>query len=202
MVGFFFLRHGFSEWNHEKRWQGQQDPPLSAEGREQALKWCEAVKQAGNVFDEIWASNLQRATKTAEIIGAELGLEINIDKRLQERHLGDWEGLTRGEIDARWPGAVEKREFPEGSENDDTLLARVLDFVDELLGRAANDANDKKYLIVSHGGVITCLEESLGKDWEQLSNMKGRWIFGEPPYLLEDIKLGEREDFIGSYSNS
>lgn len=206
MISFLFLRHGPSEWNHEKRWQGQQDPPLSTQGAKLAESWAAAISDTDIEFAEIWASNLQRATKTAQIIGEALGKDAHIDERLKERYLSVWEGLKREEIDAKWPGAIEKRIFPEDSESDAEVMSRTLSFLQDKLTNFAEveikyEADTKneaaiKYLIVAHGGLITCLEKHLGREWERLSNLKGRWFFCEPPYTVEKLQLGKRVDYL------
>ena len=58
----------------------------------------------GLSIDRIWASTLLRACSTAEVIAAGLGLDVEVDSRLQEVDAGEWTGLTRAEIDADWPG--------------------------------------------------------------------------------------------------
>jgi len=94
-------RHGQSEWNALGRWQGQADPPLSDLGRRQAH---EAARSLGTV-DGIWASDLQRAAETAVIIGDDMGVgPVVLDADLRERDAGEWTGLTRAEIERRYPG--------------------------------------------------------------------------------------------------
>src|ERR671917_2105987 len=95
------VRHGQSEWNAVGRWQGQADPPLSDVGRQQARS---AARSLG-ALDAIFASDLQRATETAMIIAAELGVgPVVVDPDLRERDAGEWSGLTRAEIEERYPG--------------------------------------------------------------------------------------------------
>ena len=56
-----------------------------------------------------------------------LGLDLVVDARLRERHAGAWEGRTRAEIDAGWPGFLESGRRPDGYEADASVLDRVLD---------------------------------------------------------------------------
>ena len=197
MLNFFFLRHGVSEWNETKRWQGQQNPKLSAEGGKQVLDLALKLKnlELKNIaFTEIWSSDLLRASQTAQIIAEQLGLEVNIDERIKERFLSSWEGLTREKIENKWPGAIEKRNFPKDSESTKELLARTMDFLeDRITAQNLIKETDSKLLVVSHGGLITCLEESLGMKWERLSNLKGRWISVEPP--SNKLHLGKRMNY-------
>ncbi len=198
MEKIFLLRHAPSVWNISRRWQGQQNPELSEKGARQAKAWAGAVKKSGlglankdASFSSIWSSDLTRAQQTAEIIAKELGLKLNIDKRLRERSLGAWEGLTRPEIDKGWPGAIQKRQFPEGSENDEQVLARALDFFNEHFS-----SQDRKLpaLLVSHGGLITCIEEYLGAEWTRLPNLNGRWLKLIPPE--KKLELSKRVGYL------
>src|SRR4051812_28738357 len=101
MTRILLVRHGESEWNAMGRWQGQADPPLTDLGRRQAFA---AAASLGTV-DGIAASDLQRASDTAEIISNQLGVgPVVIDPRFRERDAGEWSGLTRHDIHRDWPG--------------------------------------------------------------------------------------------------
>jgi glucosyl-3-phosphoglycerate phosphatase len=95
------LRHGRTEWNAERRFQGQADPPLDDVGRAQADQVAELL--AGLRPAVIVTSDLQRATQTAGPIGERVGIAVQVDPRLRERSLGHWEGLTRDEVEQRYP---------------------------------------------------------------------------------------------------
>jgi broad specificity phosphatase PhoE len=104
----YLVLHGETEWNRERRFQGRLDSPLTPAGREQAGR---AGQTLARLIDDAaaWAltsSPLGRARETAGIIGDALGIEpgaIELDARLAEFDLGSWSGLTRAEIEARWP---------------------------------------------------------------------------------------------------
>ena len=95
------LRHGRTAWNAERRFQGQADPPLDEVGRVQAYEVASLITALRPEL--IISSDLQRATQTAAPIAQLAGLEVVIDKRLRERSLGHWEGLTRDEVEQRFP---------------------------------------------------------------------------------------------------
>src|SRR5690606_29768822 len=115
--------HGQSAWNADGRWQGHADPPLTDLGRAQAGAAAAAV----GAVDVVVASDLQRARTTAEIIAAALGLgRVEVDARFRERAAGEWTGLTRAEIEARWPGWLEDGRRPPGFELDADIIERVL----------------------------------------------------------------------------
>ncbi len=89
-IRLLLLRHGRSEWNAVRRWQGSFDSPLDETGRHQAR----AVAHELATLDVTWhgptASALGRAAETAAIVGRHLGLdEPELDHRLNEAHAGE-----------------------------------------------------------------------------------------------------------------
>ena len=95
------LRHGRTEWNAQQRFQGHADPPLDEQGRAQAAAAAEAV--AAMHPQLIVSSDALRASQTAHPLAQATGLELRQDRRLRERGLGEWEGLTRDEVAQRFP---------------------------------------------------------------------------------------------------
>lgn len=163
------VRHGQSEWNADGRWQGQADPPLSALGEEQAIA---AVDQLDEI-DVVYASDLVRAARTAEILAEQLGVDLVVDARLRERHAGEWQGFTRDEIEAEWPGYLAAGDRPPGWESDDRVVVRAL----EALAAIARAHPDGVVLLVTHGGIVRTLERHLGdRDDQLLPNLGGRWL--------------------------
>jgi probable phosphoglycerate mutase len=94
-------RHGRTAWNVEHRFQGQADPPLDEVGRAQVAAAAPLLAAFSPVA--IVASDLCRATETALPLAEQLGLPVALDRRLRERSLGRWEGLTRDEVGRRHP---------------------------------------------------------------------------------------------------
>jgi len=185
MSALFLVRHGQSTWNAESRWQGQADPPLSELGEQQASAAAERLA-TGDPIDAVWASDLERARRTAELVAGHLGLAVQLDERLRERHAGEWTGLTRAEIEARYPGALAARQSPPGFEQDEPLLARVL----PALRSIAAGAGAGRVLVVTHGGVVRTVERDLGAAAEAVPNLGGRWVHAEGGGLLT---LGDRQ---------
>lgn len=154
------VRHGESEWNAIGRWQGWANPPLSELGRQQA--W-EASAVVGSV-DAIVASDLERALQTALIISEAIGVgPVITEEGLRERDVGDWTGLTKDEIEARWPGSYDAwrtggMPTPPNGEHNDTIIDRVVG----ALGRIATEYEGAEVLAVAHGGVIRLLERHHG----------------------------------------
>lgn len=184
------VRHGQSEWNAAGRWQGQADAPLSDRGRLQAR---EASRTVGAV-DAVWASDLRRAVETATIIADGIGVgPVVVDPDLRERDAGEFSGLTRAEIEERFPGYLAARRRPPGWEPDEHLLARAR----RALHRIAEAVPGGDVLVVTHGGLVYTVEEHLGADHARLANAEGRWlavVAGGPMHLGDRVLLSEPED--------
>jgi len=185
MTRLLVVRHGQSTWNAEGRWQGHSDPPLSAMGERQACAAAETVAQLG--FDTVYTSDLARARQTGDLV-APPGIVPVVVAELKERNVGEWEGLTADEIDARFPGMREAYQSPPGFESDDALVGRVR----PALVAIASSAPDATVLIVSHGGVIRSLERSLDAPSAPVPNLSGRWLVVSG----DALELGDREVLI------
>lgn len=168
MSAIYLLRHAQSEWNALGRWQGHGDPPLSALGREQAR--AATAKLAALRVERIVASDLRRASETAAIVAAELGLAIEHDALWRERDIGSWTGFTREEIEARWPDEYahfrshEEHVRPGGGESDAMLRARAREALAALRARHVG----ARVLVVTHRGIARMLvpQQPLGNaEW-------------------------------------
>jgi broad specificity phosphatase PhoE len=158
-------RHGETDDNREPlRFQGWRNTPLNEAGRHQAAELAGRVSGEGLV--SLWSSDLIRASETAQIVGARLGLEPRLDRRLREANRGRWEGrLFRDvareepELFAAWMRAGDGWRFPEG-ESLEEQQQRVAACVEEI--RAAGEL---PALAVCHGGsirVMLCLSDPRG----------------------------------------
>ena len=191
------LRHGQSTWNADGKWQGQADPPLSPLGEEQARD--AARRLTPGQFSRIVASNLQRAHRTAEILAESLRLPVEVDPELREIDVGDWEGLTRAEINERAPGALAdwsegRSESTPGGELRKHLTDRARA---ALLRAAAASSPGDKLLLVSHGALIRNLDRALGLQPQGIGNLAGRWDEADAGGLLapaELVSLADPED--------
>ena len=101
MTIIFLARHGESDWNVEKRFQGHSDRPLTERGREQAHALADLV--ASEKIEAIYTSPLSRARETAEIVAARAALEPLALPELREVDTGSWSGLSRVDVEARFP---------------------------------------------------------------------------------------------------
>ncbi|MGH7396347.1 MAG: histidine phosphatase family protein [Candidatus Rokuibacteriota bacterium] len=98
------LRHAETDWNRDRRFQGWRDSPLSATGRGQAESAARLL--AASPVAAVWSSPLGRARETAAIIAAPHKLPVRQAEAFKEMGFGDWEGLTRDEVQARFPGSL------------------------------------------------------------------------------------------------
>ncbi len=170
----WLIRHGESDWNAAGRWQGHGNPGLSAHGREQAA--ARALRLAGEGFDALYASDLQRALETAAAIGVRIGLEAVVDPRLRERDVGRWTGLRAAEI-RRTEAALllrfERRDDPDlrpgGGESDNDLARRVRPCLAEL--GAAHPG--QKIACVTHLGVVRLFAPQSAPDFASVTVIKG-----------------------------
>jgi len=137
------------------RIQGQSDTELNAEGMEQARRL--GARMAGWRIDRAISSDLARARETARLILGDRDLPLETDKRLRERHFGEWEGLTRNEVEARDEELARRwREEPwtfrpPGGESLADVARRATPVVEELREESGH------ILIVSHGGTLQAI---------------------------------------------
>jgi len=98
-----FIRHGETDWNVEKRIQGQIDIPLNQTGQRQAMAM--AFNAAHHSFAAIYSSDLARASATAAMLAQRDGLEVRQLPLLRERNYGIFQGLTATEGQQQHPEA-------------------------------------------------------------------------------------------------
>ena len=149
-----FIRHGETDWNVEKRIQGQTDIPLNETGRRQALAM--AFNAAHHEFSGIYSSDLSRALETAKMLAQRRDLEVSCWDALRERHYGIFQGITGEEGKIRYPEAYSKyiaREAGHDFETGESLKAfeeRVIDAVEQLRHRHKGET----IAVVSHAGFL------------------------------------------------
>jgi broad specificity phosphatase PhoE len=159
----YYVRHGLTDWNAEQRLQGRRDVPLNRDGRAQALRCGEILRE---LFDrdgrapqdlDYVSSPLVRASETMELMRAALGLEpggYRVDARLAEIAFGEWEGLTYEDVLARDRDVVGRREsdkwgfLPPGGESYAQLTLRL---------RAWYETVAADTVVAAHGGTARAL---------------------------------------------
>jgi broad specificity phosphatase PhoE len=153
------VRHGETDWNAEGRLQGHTDRPLNDYGRRQAQELAERL--AGEGADAIYASDLKRATETAEIVGARLGLPVVIDADLREKNWGNWEGLTGDErvlVEFEGESTADHRD-------------RVLRAVRRIAGRHPG----QRIVVVTHGGSLRRVQAAVNGVADPVLDNCGVW---------------------------
>ena len=185
MLKLILVRHGETEWNVQRRYQGQADEPLSLVGEGQAELVAERLAQYD--FDVICTSDLKRALQTANFIAQKKGLPVYTDPRLREMSFGVLEGLTWDEAEEKYPEMLKAwledyDQPPEGGERLDAFSERVFSLRDDLLKKY----HDQIVLLVSHGGILTeLLRISLDVPAER------RWAFALDNASISELWLGD-----------
>lgn len=154
----YFLRHGETPWNREKKIQGSTAwVDLTGFGVELAERTRDGMKNAGLSFDRIFTSPLRRAFHTAEIVGGGFGVVPEPDARLREMGFGRYEGTLMRD-DSFADGNIRScfkdppSFVPDGGESFDDVLARVREFFEEVLLPLEGEA--ERVLAVSHGAFM------------------------------------------------
>lgn len=174
MLQVYLVRHGETQWNAERRIQGQSDSSLTLQGEQQAVQVGQRVKALG--ITHVIASDLGRTRRTADIIATLCGCNVTLDPRLRELNMGV---LERRRIDSlteeeeRWRqqvinGTPDGR-IPEGESMQDVSvrMSGALDACREL-------PEGSRPLLVSHGMALGCLMST---------------ILGLPPYAERRLRL-------------
>jgi broad specificity phosphatase PhoE len=172
------LRHAQSTWNATSRWQGQADPPLSEAGREQVRRSVPALLALGP-FGLVVSSSLARASTTAHIFRERAGWDAPHfeEPLLNEYDVGEWSGLDREEIAARWPRALERFDAgllstPPGGEARASFDRRVALGIGRIEDLAVREGADR-VLVVVHGGVIRSMMRSGGHPESHVRHLCG-----------------------------
>jgi broad specificity phosphatase PhoE len=176
------LRHAQSVANAAGLFQGWSDAPLSELGEAQAEKAGRTLAEAGVKPARVASSDLVRARRTAQVLAAATGYrdDIAVDPGLREQDLGAWNGLTREEVGALWPGELAARDGGDlvdvaGGEPARSFKKRCLD---ALMRVAAECKEGEEAVVVAHGGVLVALERAMGvwRDGLRHPNLSGWWV--------------------------
>jgi broad specificity phosphatase PhoE len=170
------LRHGQSTWNQLHLIQGQNDDAtLTERGQEQARAAGRALGEYD--FDAIISSDLTRTLETAELVGQELGLTIEVAPALRERNYGVLEGHPVSELTVAESGiagyrVVDEDASPLEGESLRQLHVRAGRFIEEIRGRSAS----QRLLLVTHGGTIRAIRaycqglSMMNLEWDRVGN--------------------------------
>ncbi len=183
MIKLYLIRHGETQWNTAKRFQGWTDIELNENGLKQAELLGRRFE--GIHIDELYSSPLKRAVKTAEEISKARGLDIKTSEYFKEINFGAWEGKTRSELSELYGNEFDDfikhpqdLPFP-GEGSFDNVTERIKKGLHEIL-----DGKDNVSIaIVSHGGIIRLIIRYLLGIKEDLYN--STWIDNTSISLIE-----------------
>ena len=152
MTTLLLARHGESDWNAQKRWQGHADRPLTRRGRDQATALAERLDAFP--LAAIYSSDLLRARETAAAVARRRRLEISCRDDLREVDVGSWSGRSRDELEAAAPEQVARwldgDKGWEGGESYEQMADRVVAAVTEIAAAHPGE----HVLVVTHGGCV------------------------------------------------
>lgn len=158
MTELWLIRHGQTDWNLEKRFQGRSDVPLNDTGRAQAQTLAATLRS--ETFAAIYSSPLQRALQTAQALAGQLNLPIQIDPGLVESAHGDWEGMLFSEIKEQYPDLLlARRENPLTSHppGEAESIPQVAARMAAAANRIACCHPQQRILVASHGLALATL---------------------------------------------
>ena len=203
----YLVRHGETEWNKKRIFQGKGDSPLTDIGIEQASLLGDYIKELNISIDEVFSSPLGRAYDTAKLIFPER--EIKLDWNVAEMGFGSWEGKNIADIQKFeeknyhdfFHKADEYKHETHGGESFAEVETRVEEFINMLL----ENYKDKTVLLVSHGLLLKVLlkhvkNESLENFWKSevfnntslsLLNFEKNWeivYISKLDHLPEELK--------------
>ena len=200
VLKLYIVRHGETEWNVIKRFQGQLNTPLTEKGME---KLRETGKKLENVlFDEVYTSELGRTVASAEIILNEnrgyrnKKLELKKLAELNEVYFGVWQGLTYEEVFLKYPEEANnyfynvknyKAENVE-AENLKDALERFLKGINKILNRHKSG----NILVVTHGTVFEMFMNYVAND--SIFDIDERTLMGNGDYKIFSYKDGKFQE--------
>ena len=157
----YLIRHGETDYNRNRRIQGQCDIPLNDYGRKLAYQTAEGLRDVP--FDAVFTSPLVRAKETARIVMGERKLPFYEDDRIAEISFGEYEGLCCSREHYNIPDKdfmnffydTEHYKVPAGGESFEQVIRRTGNFLDELIRQ--KEYEEKTVLISTHGCALKAL---------------------------------------------
>jgi len=192
----YLARHGETDYNRRKIFQGRTDIPLNDRGREQAVALRELLRPIA--LTRAYFSPLERARVTGSIILEDRPIPQTVEPRLIEIFFGDWEGTPEAEVRDRWIGDYMdyrndmSRFHPENGERAVDAQSRAGEWWDEVCGRFASP--DEHILVVAHqslNAVLACYVSGipLSQAWENFKTGPGEVIRIVPSAIPQISRL-------------
>ena len=196
-ISMVFVRHGETDWNAAQRVQGHHDAArLTTRGRDQAQSVARSLRELA--FDRLFTSDLDRATETATIIGASVGLTPEIDPLLRERNFGTFEGGPVENLIGDVTGIVDDvlvdpdARPPRGESFRDVVVRAGL-----FIERERRAPSTNRLLVVTHGGTLRALRAYAtsatleGLSWYPVDNCSV-WTFDTDHVSTDDTASPRR----------
>ena len=196
----YIVRHGETEWNVIKRFQGQLNTPLTEKGMEKLRKTGKKLENV--LFDEVYTSELGRTVASAEIILNENNgyknnkLELKKLAELNEVYFGVWQGLTYEEVFLKYPEEGNnyfynvknyKAENVEAEKLEDAL-ERFLKGINKIL-----DSHESgNILVVTHGTVFEMFMNYVANN--SIFDIDERTLMGNGDYKIFSYKDGKFQE--------
>jgi len=155
---FHLIRHGETDWNVQRRIQGQLDTELNANGRDQAL--ARGRELAPLDLTAVYCSSSIRTQQTADLILGEKLYDVVLRDDLREINFGAWQGCYWADIEREQPEEVaavrtcDPNFRVDEAETYYELQARGVQAIESIISEHQDGGTDDHVLIVSHGALI------------------------------------------------
>ncbi len=151
-----------------------------------------AAAGAVGAVDAVVASPLERALVTATVISESIGVgPVFVHPGLEERDAGEFQGLTRDQIEEQYPGYLDNGRRPPGWEPDSEVIDRALSSL-EAITEMVDGSHSSDVIAIAHAGIIYALERHFGEEFVRIDNLNGRWFLHDGNHW----SLGERMSLV------
>jgi len=200
VLKLYIVRHGETEWNVIKRFQGQLNTPLTEKGME---KLGETGKKLKNIlFDQVYTSELERTVNSAEIILNENNgyknnkLELQKLAELNEVYFGVWQGLTYEEVFLKYPEEANNYFYNVKNYNAENVEAENLKVALERflkgINKILNIHKSGNILVVTHGTVFEMFMNYVANN--SIFDIDERTLMGNGDYKIFSYKDGKFQE--------
>ena len=200
VLKLYIVRHGETEWNVIKRFQGQLNTPLTEKGMEKLRKTGKKLENV--LFDEVYTSELGRTVASAEIILNENRGYKNKKRELQklaelnEVYFGVWQGLTYEEVFLKYPEEGNNYFYNVKNYNAENVEAEKLEDALERFLKGINKILDShesgNILVVTHGTVFEMFMNYVAND--SIFDIDERTLMGNGDYKVFSYKDGKFQE--------
>ena len=200
VLKLYIVRHGETEWNVIKRFQGQLNTPLTEKGMEKLRKTGKKLKNI--LFDQVYTSELGRTVASAEIILNENNgyknnkLELQKLAELNEVYFGVWQGLTYEEVFLKYPEEADNYFYNVKNYNAENVEAENLkDALERFLkgiNKILNIHKSGNILVVTHGTVFEMFINYVEN--KSIFDIDERTLMGNGDYKVFSYKDGKFQE--------